>query len=461
MESKKIAILILAAGEGTRMKSKTPKVLQPIMGKPMLSYVLKTARDIQPEKIVVVVGHGQDKVVKVLDGGTFTSVVQEEQLGTGHAVLCAADILAQGGNPLVVLYGDNPFIRATTIDKLVNTFLENKAAASILTVEAADPKGYGRVIKSDAGMINKIIEEKDASVEQRKIKEVNAGSYCFDSQKLFKALESLEPNNNQKEIYLTDVIEKFVLAGENVVPVKAEFQWETMGVDSREKLAQANAILRDQINKRLMAEGVMITDPSTTWIDNEAKIGNDTTILPFTFIQGKTEIGQDCKIGPNVIIENSKLGNECSVVFSVIKESKIGNNVQLGPFCSIRKDTQAEDFSKIGTFVEIKKSKVGKKSKVPHLSYIGDAEIGYDVNIGAGSITCNYDGVNKNQTIIEDGAFIGSDTLFVAPVKVGRGAVTGAGSVVKNDIGTDEIVAGVPARHIKRKNVKEKSGSND
>lgn len=461
MITKSLTILILAAGEGSRMKSKTPKVLQPIMGKPMLSYVLETAESLKPAEIVVVVGHGQEKVVKVLDGGKFKTAVQSEQVGTGHAVLCADGMLKNNNGPLVVLYGDNPFIQATTLERLVRAFSENDAAASLLTVDTMDPKGYGRIIKDKEGMITKIVEEKDANEDQKKIKEVNAGSYCFDTAELFRILETLEPNNRQKEIYLTDVIEKIVLQNKKVAPVKAEFEWETLGVDSREKLARANAILRSQINSRIMSQGVTIVDPDTTWIDNDVKIGNDTTILPFTFIYGETEIGEDCRIGPSVTIENSSIGNGSQVIYSTIKNSEIKDNVNIGPFSSVREGAFADNDVRIGSFVEIKKSKIGNKSKVPHLSYIGDAEIGNGVNVGAGSITCNYDGVKKNKTTIEDGAFIGSDTLFVAPVKIGKGAVTGAGSVVKKDVVAEEIVAGVPARRLKKKDENKKRSSSN
>lgn len=454
------SILILAAGEGTRMKSKTPKVLQPVLNRPMISYLLDTSKLLDPKKIVIVVGHGQEKVKDVIGNHKVEITIQEKQRGTGDAVLSAKNNFREMSHPVVVLYGDSPFIKKETIERLVDNYTSEKSAISILTINVSDPTGYGRIVRSGDGRINRIIEEKDANVEQKEIKEVNTGCYCFEPNLLFGTLETLKPNNNQKEIYLTDVIEKAILANKKVVSIQTNDEMEIYGIDSRQKLARANAMMRDKINNSLMDDGITIIDPDTTWIGDDVKIGNDTTIMPNTFIREGTQIGADCEIGPNVIIKNSKIGKGCSVVNAVIIESIIEDDVSIGPFSYLRKGTYVKNNSKVGTFVETKNATINSNSKVPHLSYMGDVEIGENVNIGAGSITCNYDGVSKNKTVIEDGAFIGSDTLFVAPVKIGKGAVTGAGSVVRKDVSPKEVVAGVPAKHIKEKK-SQKEGKNE
>lgn len=447
----KFNLLILAAGEGTRMRSKLIKVMHPVLGKPMLAYVLRTAAALEPSKVAIVTGKDSSVVNSLVGEFNFETVTQTERLGTGHAVMMARELFENSDEPLVVVYGDNPFLQAKTIAELVNVYYETQSFASVLTVQAQDPHGYGRILKDSSGNILEIKEEKDCNDEERKITEVNSGCYCFNSQELFKALDQVRPNNIQNEIYLTDVIGIMVKNGQKVAPIKIYDEWQTLGVDSRQKLAQANAILRDRINERLMAEGVSIIDPQNTWIESDATIGPDTTIYPGTYIKGATVIGADCQVGPNTIIENSKIGNGCVIQIAVIKDSEILDKANLGPFCYLRGGAVISDGAKVGTFVEIKNSLVGPQSKVPHLSYMGDAEIGKNVNIGAGSITCNYDGSKKSKTIIGDDSFIGSDTLFIAPVEVGKNATTGAGSVVRQDVADNEVVAGVPARKIKDK----------
>lgn len=448
-------LLILAAGEGTRMKSSISKVMHPVLGKPMLSYVLETARTISPSKTAVVIGRGSDIVKKLIENYGFKAILQRERRGTGHAVSMAEDTFGKLEEPLVVVYGDNPFLQPQTIKKLVDEFNKNKASASVLTIEPEDLHGYGRIIRNKTGGIEAIVEEKDCSFSQKSIKEVNAGSYCFAAKELFGALKEVKSHNKQNEFYLTDVIGIMVNKGLKVVPVKISEEWQIIGVDSRKKLAFANRILKQKINDKWMEEGVTIIDPETTWIESAVTIGKDTVILPGTFLKGNTIIGEFCQLGPNCVLEDTTVERNSKIEFAVIKESHIGENAKIGPFCYIRNETVVENGVKIGTFVEMKKSRVGKNSKVPHLSYIGDAEIGENVNIGAGSITCNYDGTKKNKTYVGDNAFIGSDTLFIAPVKVGKGAVTGAGSVVRKDVENNEVVVGMPARRIRKKKTKE------
>lgn len=444
-------VLILAAGEGTRMKSAIPKVLQPILGIPMLRYVLKTVESLKPVKSAIVLGNGKENVQKAVDLDGYTIVTQKERLGTGHAVLSADKELSSSPHPTVVLYGDNPFLQASTIKELVSAYYSGEFGASILTVRATDPAGYGRIIRDSNDNLSSIVEEKDADQKQRLINEVNAGSYCFNTRKLFEYLSDVKPHNKQKEIYLTDVIGIMVDSGHKIQPVMADNEMETMGIDSKNKLAAANALMRDKINSKFMEEGVTIQDPLSTWIQPDVEISRDTVILPNTLINGRTSIGEECIIGPNTLIEDARIGNRAKIQFAVVKESSIGSDTSLGPFCYLRNQAVINDSAKVGTFVEIKKSSIGKKSKVPHLSYMGDAEVGEDVNIGAGSITCNYNGKTKHKTKIGDNAFIGSDTLFVAPVNVGEGAVTGAGSVVKKDVDVKEVVAGMPARKIRKR----------
>lgn len=433
------------------MRSKMIKVMHPVLGKPMLSYVLETAASLKPSRVAVVTGKNSGIVNDLIGKYLFDTVTQTERLGTGHAVLMAKDVFSSSKEPLVVVYGDNPFLQAETISQLVKTFYETKASSSVLTIEAKDPHGYGRILKNEVGDILEIKEEKDCSDLQREITEVNSGCYCFETAELFNALEKVKPNNKQNEIYLTDVIGILVQSGKKVVPVKIYDEWQTLGVDSRKKLALANQILKDRINDHWMAEGVTIVDPANTWIESDVKIGPDTTIWPGTYLKRESIIGGDCQIGPNAIIDNSKIGNNVSLRFADIKDSEVKDDANLGPFCYLRNGTVIDTGAKVGTFVEVKNSAVGTKSKVPHLSYIGDAQIGKNVNIGAGSITCNYDGIKKSGTKIGDNAFIGSDTLFVAPVDIGEGAMTGAGSVVRRDVAENEVVAGVPAKVIRKK----------
>jgi len=428
-----LAAVILAAGEGTRMKSSLPKVLHRVCGKPMIKYVVETAQSIGIERVVVVVGHGAEEVISSLSNVDF--VVQERQLGTGHAVQMAAGKLndpAIGG--VLVLCGDTPLLGQQTLSCLIALHCDNEAAATLLTAEMAEPTGYGRVIRDDSGRVKLIVEEKDASPNERKVKEINSGTYCFKKDKLLPALKKLIPENKQGEFYLTDVVQLLAKDGERVFALKTDDPSEVMGVNSRKQLAEAERVMRDRINSRWMEEGVTLIDPASTFIGPDVALGRDTIIHPFTFLKGNTSVGERCSIGPSAHLIDTKVGNEVEIAHSVVLGSIIEDGAQVGPFCRLRPGTRVGKKARVGTFVETKKSIIGEESKVPHLSYIGDAKIGKRVNIGAGTITCNYDGFEKHETIIEDDVFVGSDTMLVAPVRIGKGAMTGAGSAITKDV---------------------------
>ncbi|HEY3375421.1 MAG TPA: bifunctional UDP-N-acetylglucosamine diphosphorylase/glucosamine-1-phosphate N-acetyltransferase GlmU [Candidatus Aquicultor sp.] len=432
-----LAVIVLAAGEGTRMKSSRPKVLHAICGEPMIHFVLKSAAELSPERTIVIVGHMADTVRAELTGVEFA--LQEEQLGTGHAVTQVEQMLEGFAGAVLVLSGDTPLVTATTLQNLFAVHEKQGAAASILTAKIDNPTGYGRIIRAGDGTVSAIVEEKDASNAERAICEVNSGTYCFNKTKLFDALKRIDSNNAQGELYLTDVIKVFSNAGETIMASIAPDENEIMGVNTRVQLAEADAVMRGRINEQHMLAGVTIVDPTTTYISDEAVIGKDTIIYPMTFISGVTTIGEACIIGPMSRIEDCTIGNRVVAENAIVRRSTVEDDAALGPFCHVRPATLVKKGAKVGGFVEVKKSEIGENSKVPHLSYIGDAHIGTSVNIGAGTITCNYDGANKYQTIIEDEAFIGSDTMLVAPIKIGKGAFTGAGSVITKDVPEDSL----------------------
>lgn len=429
----KATAIILAAGKGTRMKSSLPKVLHKVCGKPMIEHVLTAAEEAGVDRNILVVGYGSQKVEETL-GDQVQYAYQYEQLGTGHAVLQAAELLKGYNGAVLVICGDTPLLTGETFSKLLAYHRERKAVATVLTGIMDNPYGYGRIIRNSNGGVTKIVEEKDASPEEKRVQEINTGTYCFDSNLLFAALEKITPHNAQGEYYLTDVISMFVERNLKVEAVVAENVLETMGINSRKHLAEAEGYLRQRILDKLMDQGVTIIDPASTFIHTEVKIGKDTIIHPFTIIEGKTIIGEECVIGPSSRINSSQIGNGSVIEHSTVLESSLGQEVKVGPYAYLRPGTIAHDHVKIGDFVEIKKSVIGENSKIPHLSYVGDAEIGSGVNVGAGTITCNYDGKNKYKTIIEDGAFIGSNSNLVAPVQIGKSAVIGAGSTVSKDV---------------------------
>jgi bifunctional UDP-N-acetylglucosamine pyrophosphorylase / glucosamine-1-phosphate N-acetyltransferase len=423
--------LVLAAGEGTRMRSDLPKVAHAILGVPMVNYVVDAARGAGCERVVAVTGHRAEVVEEIL--GDIECVRQDRQLGTGHAVMCARDTLAETGS-LLVLSGDSPLIRAETIAALVAAREESDAAAVVLTAHLDDPSGYGRIVRDRDGALCAIVEQKDCTADQCAIDEVNTGTYCFDAAALFAHLDRLGTDNAQGEFYLTDMVSLFVSEGLGVIGLVVDDPHETLGVNSRVQLAEATKVLQRRINERHMLAGVTMVDPDLVWIGPDVEIGRDTEILPMTFLTGATRIGTSVTLGPDTRVADSVVADGATIDSSVVIGSEVGPSASVGPVAYLRPGAVLGRNAKAGTCVEIKKSTVGEGSKVPHLSYIGDATIGAGVNVGAGTITCNYDGFAKHETVIEDGAFIGSDTMLVAPVRIGAGAVTAAASAISRDV---------------------------
>ena len=432
--------LILAAGAGTRMKSSKPKVAHEIFGKPLVRWVVDAAHVAGVENVVGVIGHGREVVQPLLED--VTCVVQEQQLGTAHAVLAAKEALAGRTGSLVVLTGDSPLVRAETISQLVATREEANAAVVVLTMEAADPTGYGRIIRDANGDVQEIVEQKDCTPEQAAVTECNSGFYCFDIETLFAALEEVSTDNAQGEYYLTDVLGIARSQGKRVLALKAADATECLGVNSRSQLAQATKVLQQRINEAHMAAGVTMWDPATTYIDPDVTIEPDVELMPMTFLLGKTHVSTGSVIGPNSRLTNTTVGPNCQVEETVAIETVLEAEVTSGPRAYLRPGTHMLEGSKAGTHVEIKKSTIGKGSKVPHLSYIGDTTMGEGVNIGAGSITCNYDGEKKWPTTIGDNCFVGSDVMMVAPVKLGENSLIGAGSVITKDVSAGALGLG-------------------
>lgn len=427
-----LASVILAAGKGTRMKSKLPKVLHKVCGRAMIDHVLDAVIAAGIGRVILVAGYGGPEVARVV-GGRAEIAFQAEQLGTAHALQQARPHLKDFTGQLLVLCGDTPLITPATITDLIKRHAALGASATVLTTEMPDPGGYGRVIRDEQDRVVKIVEEKDAVIEELLVKEVNTGIYCFEVTGLFESLAEILPANVQKEYYLTDIIELYVRRGLVVGAVPAD-SGETMGINNRRQLAAIETIMRSRILDEIMDSGVTVMDPASTFIDRQVRIGPDTIVYPFTFIEGQTVIGESCLIGPGARLVNARVGDRVAVQNSIITDSVISDDATIGPFACIRPDTRIGSGVKVGNFVEIKKSVIGNKSKVPHLSYVGDATIGEKVNVGAGTITCNYDGENKWPTRIGDGAFIGSNTNLVAPVEVGPGAIIGAGSTITRDV---------------------------
>ena len=433
----RLETLILAAGKGTRMRSKLPKVLHKVGGKEMLRHVIDAAKGAGSEREVVVIGSGAKLVEQAISGVEF--VLQEEQLGTGHAVLSAKKNFEQSDGTLLILCGDTPLLTSKLLKNFTAAHENSKCAATVLTAKMPDATGYGRIIREEDGTFKKIVEEKDATEFEKKIREVNAGVYCFDVKKLFGALEKIKNDNAQGEYYLPDVLTILKDAGEKISAFTAEYADETLGINSRVQLAAADRIFRMKKNHELMDSGVTIIDPNTTFIDYDAQIGQDTIIYPNTYIEGKTVIGEDCSIGPDIRFTDMKVGNRVTAQFSYCHEAEICDGVTLGPYVHIRPGTTIGENVKIGNFVEIKNSNVGEGSKLPHLQYIGDTDMGSGVNVGCGSVTCNYDGKQKFRTKIGDNAFIGCNTNLVAPVTVEDGAYIAAGSTITKDVPKDNL----------------------
>jgi bifunctional UDP-N-acetylglucosamine pyrophosphorylase/glucosamine-1-phosphate N-acetyltransferase len=443
-------ILILAAGLGTRMKSGRAKVLHELGGLPLITYVCRTAQSLAPEKIYVIVGHQAAEVEKAVQaevGDTAEFATQTEQRGTGDAVMAARAQLENKDTLVLVLSGDVPLIRTATLAGFIDEHRASGAVCSVLSVRLENPKGYGRIVRDENDQFLRIVEQKDASMEEQKVKEINSGIYCFDGRKLFAALKRVKPTNQQGEFYLTDVPQILLADGEKVNVYLHGDAREVSGINTRAELAEfENLLRRNTIRKLMLEDGVTFLDPSHTYISAEAELGRDCVIYPNVSIEGKSVIGEGCQIRSGTRITNSRLGNNVVAKdHSVIIDSAIESNCSVGPFAHLRMNTLLEEGSVVGNFVEVKKSRLGRGSKSMHLTYLGDATIGEKTNIGAGTVTCNYDGKDKHQTIIEDDVRIGSDTMLIAPVRVGRGSVTAAGSVVTRDVPPDTLVAGVPA----------------
>jgi bifunctional UDP-N-acetylglucosamine pyrophosphorylase/glucosamine-1-phosphate N-acetyltransferase len=439
-----VAVVILAAGQGTRMKSSKAKVLHEVGGKAMVLRAVETAQKVSTQRPVVVVGRDAD-AVRNLIGERAEFVVQAEQLGTGHAVQQAAESLRGKADTVVVFYADMPLLRAESLQRLIDTQATNRGPVTLLTVVAPDPRGFGRIIRASEGNVTAIVEENEATADQKRINELNVGVYAFGGNWLWDTLARLTPKS-KGEYYLTDTVQ---MASEQAMPVlgiAVDDLDEVIGVNTRVHLSEAETALRRRVNTRIMLDGVTIIDPATTLIHEDVVIGMDTIIYPNSIIQGHTRIGSDCVIGPNSVICDSVVGASCKVTSSFVEDATLEDHVQIGPFGHLRSGAHIGAHVHMGNFGEVKNSRLGAYTRMGHFSYIGDAEIGEDVNIGAGTITANYDGVNKNKTVVGDHAFIGSDTMLIAPVTIDSNARTAAGSVVTRDVPEGYIAVGVPAR---------------
>lgn len=434
--------VILAAGLGTRMRSELAKVLHPVAGRPMIQKVQSILREAGFHQQVVVVGYQADEVARVateLPGITVRIARQPEQRGTADAVMQGLAALQEvNEGQLLVVNGDAPLLRPETVRRMVETHLSSEALCTLLTARVDDPTGYGRILRDEAGRCVAVVEEPDATPEQRAIDEINAGLYLFDLGALRWALPQVGAENRQHEYYLTDVVAHLAARG-TVATFPVDDPAEIHGINDRIQLAQAEKILRRRILEHWMAKGVTVVDPDTTFVDDEVQLGRDTVLLPMTFLEGPTTVGRGCRIGPNTRIVASRLGDHVEVQMAVLLEAEVGDGCRIGPFAYLRPGTRLAERVKVGDFVEIKNSRIGTGSKVPHLSYVGDATVGAGVNLGAGTITCNYDGRRKYPTTIGDGAFIGSHTSLVAPVTVGDGAFVAAGSVITKNVPPDAL----------------------
>jgi len=439
-----LAVVILAAGEGTRMKSSVPKVLHPLAGRPMVWYSVEMAARLSVDRPVLVVGCDADAVRQVL-GEAVVYVEQADRLGTGHAVRQARSLLAGRSQAALVCYADMPLLTPDSLGRLVDLQQHSGAAIAMLTLLADDPMSFGRVVRGMDGQVQAIVEEAVATPEQLAIRELNAGVYCFAADWLWSRLPDL-PLSPKGEYYLTDLVAMAVAEGQRVEALVSEDAEELLGINNRVHLARAEAIMRRRINEQWMLAGVTLVDPAATYIEATVELGADTVIYPHTYLQGATTVGVGCEIGPNTLVRDSQIGERCVVRASVVEEARVEDGVNIGPFAHLRKGAHLGPGVHVGNFGEIKNSYLGPGTKMGHFSYVGDATIGAEVNIGAGTITCNFDGQRKQRTVIEDGAFIGSDTMLVAPVRIGAGAKTGAGAVVTHDVPPGSLAYGVPAR---------------
>jgi bifunctional UDP-N-acetylglucosamine pyrophosphorylase/glucosamine-1-phosphate N-acetyltransferase len=433
------AAVILAAGKGTRMKSALPKVLHPVAGVPMTLFPARLARQLGCAPTVLVVGHGAAAVEAALTGEGLGFALQAEQLGTGHALLCAREALGGFAGTLLLLCGDVPLLRQQTLERLLAYHAAQQAAVTVLTAELSDPHGYGRIVR-DGEEVLRIVEEKDASLKEKAIREINTGIYAFEAPFVFEALQRVGRDNAQGEYYLTDVVAIARELGKRVCALAAAEPLETLGINDRVQLAQASALMRQRINEGLMRAGVTLVDPAATYVEPQVEIGEDTVLHPGVHLRGATRIGRDCLVEPGAILVDCVLADRVHVKGgSVLEGSQVGAGSSIGPMAHLRAGTVLAGDNKIGNFVETKKARLGRKSQASHLTYIGDAEVGERVNFGCGTITCNYDGVHKHQTTIGDDVFIGSDVQFVAPVTIGSGSLIGAGSTITRDVPPDAL----------------------
>jgi len=443
----RLSAVILAGGQGTRMKSNLPKVLHSLLGKPMAWYTLEAARQVTHSTPVMVIGHGADQVRQTL-GDQAEYVLQQPQLGTGHAVMQAEPLLAGKTDLVLVIYADMPLLTAQTLGNLVEKAQSHTGPVSMVTVTTDETRGFGRILRDTRQQVSGIVEEAQATAEQLNIHELNPGMYCFRAAWLWEALKRIQLSP-KGEYYLTDLVGMAVAEGTVIQTLNVEDLNEVIGINTRLHLAQAEALLRQRINRDWMLAGVSMIDPSSVYIEPGVTLGQDTILWPGTYLHGNTQIGEGCVIGPNTIIKDTKVGDGCSLLASVLEGALLEEHVEMGPYCHLRKGAHLCKGVHMGNFGEVKNSTLGPGTKMGHFSYLGDTTVGAEANIGAGTITCNYDGTHKYPTEIGEGAFIGSDTMLVAPVKVGEGAKTGAGAVVTKDIPPHSLAVGVPARVIK------------
>lgn len=441
--------VVLAAGKGVRMKSRKPKILHEVLGVPMVAHVVRVLEVLGAEKNYVVVSPGDHDAVREVLGEKVNLIIQREQFGTGHALLQTEKALSGYNGVLLVLYGDTPLVTQELLQGLLSHHRKEKAQATVLTAELSNPTGYGRVVRKRQ-QFQSVVEERDATEEEKRITEINTGMYCMESPLIFRHLPSLTQDNAQNECYLPPVLEYLVSHGYKVSTYKTNTPDLILGVNTRQELALVTQRMAERIRNYHMLQGVTLLDPASTFIEPDVVIGEDTVILPNTSLGRGTRIGRDCRVGPSTCLVNTIVEDSAVIQFTVADNAVIGSGSSVGPFAYLRPSSNIGKKVKIGNFVEIKNSTIGNESKVPHLSYIGDAEIGKHVNIGAGTITCNYDGKGKYKTIIEDQAFIGSNSNLVAPVRVGTGAITGAGAVVTKDVEPHTVVVGVPAKPLRK-----------
>lgn len=437
--------VVLAAGQGTRMNSSLQKVLHPVAGRPMVEHVLRAVRGAGVASIVLVIGRNGGQVRDRLRNQVVYAE-QAEQLGTGHAVRQARAEVGADAATVLVLYGDTPLITAATLSALLSLHRERRPAVTMLTARAENPLGYGRILRDERGRVLGIVEEAVATQAQKALREINSGVYCFRANWLWSRLDDLQVSP-KGEYYLTDLVGLAVAEGQAVEALVSDDAGEARGINDRAQLAEAEAILRDRVRRRLMLSGVTMVDPATCYVDDEVEVGRDSVLLPGTILRGRTRIGEECEIGPNTLVEESRIGDRCRVIASFVEEAEVGNDVRLGPFSHLRPGAHLADGVEMGNFGEVKKAYLGPGTRMHHFGYIGDATLGAKVNVGAGTITCNYDSETgtKNVTVVEDDVGLGSDTMLVAPVRVGARSTTGAGSVVTRDIPPDSVAYGVPA----------------